>query len=249
MKLLLSGWSLLQSIEHRRLDQKAIAQYCGLTETTFSNWTAGATELTQIEALLRLLERLPETARSDFLTSFLRVCPTLDSPALAHDPIAVHGLRSLLYEKQGLTFIQAERDFLRSFVLGALGQSATRSGSALRLVAGLDVNGEDAFVPVPGVVYFRHPSNSSEIQGLIRAHWPLAQTGHLVLINGLWCEFPNFQQQLLAAAETRHVAIADDTHFDPHTLRRRLGSSRIPGRLLSVSELPGNRITIHFAQF
>ena len=39
MKLLLSGWSLLQSIEHRRLDQKAIAQYFGLTETTFSNWT------------------------------------------------------------------------------------------------------------------------------------------------------------------------------------------------------------------
>jgi hypothetical protein len=44
-KLLLSGWSLLQSTEHRRLDQRAISQYFGLAETTFSNLTAGAIEL------------------------------------------------------------------------------------------------------------------------------------------------------------------------------------------------------------
>jgi hypothetical protein len=246
-KILLSGWSLLQVIENRKLDQKTVAQYCGLSDTTFSNWTAGATDLSQIEALLRLLERLPDTAQLDFLTSFLRRCPTLNSHELAHDPIAVRELDSLLDQRRGLTFIQAERDFLRSFVLTAIGHAASRIGSAVRPIAGLDQHQEDAFVPIPGVTYLGRLSDTAERQRQVRGLWPLTQSGSLVLINGLWLEFPNLQQQLIAAAETRHIVIADDTQFDPRSLRQILGSSRIPGRILMLSELPGDRISIHFA--
>ena len=247
-KILLSGWSLLRVIEHRKLDQKTVAQYCGLSDTTFSNWTAGATDLSQIESLLRLMERLPESARLDFFALFLRRCPTLDSPELAHDPIAVRELYSLLHQRCGLTFIQAEkRDFLRSFTLTAIGHAASRIGSAVRPIAGLDQHQEAAFVPIPGVTYLGHMSDPAKRQRRVRGLCPLTQSGSLVLINGLWLEFPNLQQQLIAAAETRHIVIADNTQFDPKSLRQILGSSRIPGRILMLSELPADRFSIHFA--
>jgi hypothetical protein len=245
LKLLISGWSLLQVGEHRRLDQKTVAAYCGVSETTLANWTAGATELTQLEALLKLLERLPEAGRRCIIDDLLRPYPTLDSPRLAHDPVAIQRLHALLEQRWGVSFIQAPSDFLRSFVLNALAHSATRIASALRPVAGLDNHNEDSFVPVPGVIYLGHTADPKELQKKIRAHWPLPHAGHLVFINGIWSALP---EQLLACAEKRHVLVADDTRFDPASLRHKLGTINIAARLLTVSELPGNRIAVGFAE-
>jgi predicted XRE-type DNA-binding protein len=157
LKLLQAGWSLVQSLEHRRIDQKAMASYLGLMDSTFSNWMIGATELAQIEALLRFLERLPDPTRASFLRTFLRPCPSLDAPALAHDAVAVAGLRSLLAQPTGIYFIQSERDDLRSYVISAFGHEASRVGSSQRFLSGLDIHGEDVFVPVPGVRYLGDP--------------------------------------------------------------------------------------------
>jgi hypothetical protein len=245
LKLLISGWSLLQADEHRRLDQKTVAAYCGLSETTLANWTAGATELTQLEALLKLLERLPEAGRRCLIDGLLRAYPTSDSPRFAHDPVATEGLQALLEQRWGVSFIQSASDFLRSIVLNALAYSATRIGSALRPVAGLDSHNEDSFVPVPGVIYLGHTADPKEQHKKIRAHWPLPQAGHLVFINGLWSALP---EQLLACAEKRHVLVADDTRFDPVSLRQKLATIDIAARLLPVSELPGNRIAVGFAE-
>jgi hypothetical protein len=165
----------------------------------------------------------------------------------AHDPIAVHGLYSLLDQRPGLTFIQAERDFLRSFVLTAIGHAASRIGSSVRPIAGLDQHQEGVFVSVPGVTYLGRLSEPAERQRRVHGLCPLTQSGFLVIINGLWLEFPTLQQQLIAAADTRHIVIADDTQFNPSSLRQILGSSRIPARILMLSELPADRISIHFA--
>ena len=50
---------------------------------------------------LSLLERLPEPKRSDLLKEFCRELPTIDHPRLAHDPLAVSKLESLLRLKRG----------------------------------------------------------------------------------------------------------------------------------------------------
>lgn len=248
VRLLLSSWSLLQANEQRRLDQKTLAAYCGLTETTLSNWTIGATELTQLETLLRLLERLPEAGRLDLLNRFLRIYPTLASLALTHDPIAVERLHALVARRRGVTFLQSARDFSRSFLLTALGHAATRSGSALRLVAGLDLHGDSALVPVPGVVYLGPARDPVELRAGVRAHWPPDSTSHLVLLNRLWCALPELQPEVLQLAKTRHLLIADATKFTARSLREKLAGLPIPAEILTVSELPNDRLTVDFAE-
>jgi DNA-binding transcriptional regulator YiaG len=247
VKMLLSGWSLLQALESRRLDQKTLAAYCGLTETTLSNWTAGATDLSQLEALLRLLERLPEESRVCLINSMLRVFPTLDDTAFVHDPIAVDRLYELLRRTRGVTFIQGRSDFLRTFVLTALGHSASRVGSSLRPIAGIDLHAETSLVPVPGVVYLGYPKNPTDLLERVRAHWPPTRFGNLVLLNRIWCQLPELQPELLRVAEIKHVIVADDTNFDPQSLRQRLGDVGIPAQLLTVSEWSGSRINVRFA--
>jgi hypothetical protein len=248
VKLVLSSWSLLETSEHRPLRQKTIASYCGLTETALSNWTVGDTELSQLEALLKLLERLPEAGRVSLISSVLRVYPTLESPVLAHDPLAVDRLRSLLKRTRGVAFIQGERDYARSYLWSALGDAAARVGSSLRPIAGLDFHADSALVPVPGVVYLGDPPDQAELRQRVRASWPPDASGHLVMLNRVWLELPQFQSEILAMAEARHVILADNTHFDSSSLRRTLGAAKIPALLLSVSELPGDRIAVSFAE-
>ena len=82
---------------------------------------------------------------------------------LAHDPVAIRELQPLLDQKQDLTFIQAERDFLRSYILTAMSHSASRCDSASRWFAGPDVHGVDAYLRVPGVVHLGHMPETSEL--------------------------------------------------------------------------------------
>jgi hypothetical protein len=103
-------------------------------------------------------------------------------------------------------------------------------------------------VPVPGVVYLGDPPDQAELRQRVRAAWPPDAAGNLVMLNLVWLELPQFQSEILAMAEARHVILADNTHFDSSSLRRSLGAAKIPALLLSVSELPGDRIAVGFAE-
>jgi hypothetical protein len=236
---------MLQAHEHRRLEQKTLAAYTGLAETTLSNWTVGATDLSQIEALLRLLERLPQAARTSLVNNFLRLYPSFASSQLAHDPLAVDGLRALLQQTRGLTFIQGPEDGLRTFVLTALGHEASRVGAGVRPVAGLDLHADSSLVPVPGMIYLGGRDTSADLHARILPHWPPDQLSNLVLLNRIWSGVPQLQPEILTMAQVKHVVAADDSDFTPRTLRSRVGSSGLPAQILSVARLPGDRITVN----
>jgi hypothetical protein len=246
VRLLLAGWAAVQALERRTLDRKSFASYCGVGETAFSNWTVGATELAQVEAVLRLFERIPHDARACLLDGLLRVYPTLDAPALAHDPLAVDRLRRLSQRDCGLTLIQG-RDFSRSFVLATLGHLACRLGSSIRPIAGLDVHSEAAIVPVPGVTYLDYPRTVADFRERVRAHWPPNGGRKVLLLNGILSSLPELQNQIFAASEKRHVILADETTFDPSSIRQSMGDSKTPTTLLSVSDLSNDRVGIQFS--
>lgn len=236
---------MLQAHEHRRLEQKTLAAYTGLTETTLSNWIVGATDLSQIEALLRLLERLPQAARASLVNNFLRIYPSFASSQLAHDPVAVDGLRAILKQTRGLTFIQGPEDGLRTFVLMAIGHEASRAHAGVRPVPGLDLHAESSLVPVPGLIYLGGWANPADLRARMRPHWPPDPLSKLVLLNRIWSSVPEIQTAILTMAQAQHVVVADDSDFTPRTLRSRIGSSGLPAQLLSVSRLPGDRITVN----
>ena len=246
IRLLLAGWAAVQALERRTLDRKSFASYCGIGETAFSNWTVGGTELTQLEAVLRLFERIPHDSRVCLLDGLLRVYPTLDAPALAHDPLAVDRLRRLSQRDCGLTLIQG-KDFSRSFLSGALGHTACRLGSSIRPIAGFDVHSEAAIVPVPGVTYLDYPQTIGDLRERVRAHWPPNGGRRVLLLNGIFSALPELQNQIFAASEKRHVILADETTFDPSSIRQSMGESKARVTILSVADLPDDRIEVRFS--
>ena len=106
-----------------------------------------------IQFFLGLLEQLPQPKRLELLAEFCRDLPLLSHPRLAHDPIAITKLETLLKQKSGFTLISGGTDYQRTFVLTALGQAFIRSTGWPSQVTGVDLHEPLKFVPVSGVVY------------------------------------------------------------------------------------------------
>lgn len=250
-RLLLTAWWTMQSLEQRKLDQQAVGQYLGVAGGTFADWISEETETTQLEALLRALERLPEASRETFLSPFLREFPTFNSRRLAHDPLSVSRLRALLQLRSGVTFITGERDDLRSFVALALGHEASRVGSTVKPVPGVDLLCREAFVPVPGVLQV--PADGMQRPDQLRtqllSQLHAGQPGCLVLVNGLWTRFPQVQKLILNAARQRHVVLADNVDLHRAKLRQQLKLLGLPWRGVLAHERSPEHIGVEFLGF
>ena len=140
-----------------------------------------------VVAFLCLLERLPDRQRQDILNLYCRELPTLDHCRLAHDPIAVANLESLLQRTSGLTLLRGGTDFQRTFVVTAMGHSFQCAGRT-NSVAGLDVHEPRKWVPLEKVLYVGRLINSTRLNAVLCSSWERvrASNAQLMLFNGIW---------------------------------------------------------------
>jgi hypothetical protein len=245
LRLLAVGWSLIEASEGRKVDLTTFARYLNLAKTTFFSWFNRGTQLSQIESLLHLLERLPQSSRDQLLTGLLREFPSLESPRLAHAPIDVSRLRSLLREPRGLTLILGDSDAHRTFVLTALAHEATRIGSSLRSVSGIDAHGSDALVPVPGVHYLQNRDQPAQVLAAVRSTWPKIQQSPVLFFNRIWSRLPAKEQAaILALATKRNVIIADEAQVEQ--LCQKVRRLDVPVGTIVVTPLTSREIRLEF---
>jgi len=105
-----------------KLTYTAMAAISGPGYTTLQNWAEGSSA-DQIEALVRLLARIPEIPRHRILDSVFPVMPSLAHRYIARDRMLAAYLRDLLRNESGLTLMFGESDYQRSFLATALAHS------------------------------------------------------------------------------------------------------------------------------
>src|SRR5579859_1985778 len=149
-------WTALETNEGRRVTIQELSTYMNLSDSALSDWVTGKSELYQIEAILRLCERLEHSQSANLFLQHLRTYPTLRSPDLAHDPAMIDRLRTLLSRRTGLIFIVGGNSSQRTLLIGVLGNSYLKEGNGRRSLAGWDVHEPSWFVPLPGVLYLPH---------------------------------------------------------------------------------------------
>jgi hypothetical protein len=191
------------------LMQKDFGLLIGAPRSTIHDWYHGNLR-DSIKHFLCAMERLSEHQRAELLSKLCRDCPRLDHPRLMHDPAAVNSLRGLLAQPAGLTFVTGSDDAIRTFLVTALGNSA---GQAMpnSSISGMDVHRPDSFVPVPGVVYFRNPNDSSNVAQLILELWRTIEKSptDLILLNAVWTGVPELRDRIIGLATKHHVVVAD----------------------------------------
>jgi hypothetical protein len=217
-------WSALETVEGRRLTTDELSGHLNLSDSALSEWILGKTDLNQIEAFVRLCERVGSPTCFDLLRQHLRVFPTLRSPELAHDPASVDLLRSLLQKPSGLTLIVGGETH-RTFLFNAMAHSYLAANTECHSLPGWDVHSPSWFVPVPGLLY------NVQCEPFRLMLDPLRHT--LVLSNGFWQRYQEHRNYLIECARSHHVIVADG--LSPQTVSEHLSKTRIPVNIIQVT--------------
>lgn len=221
----------------RKLTQKQFGELLGVPRSTINDWFVDPLP-GPIGALIRALERLPESDRCLFLRDVCRDCPRLRHPWLAHDPKAVAALERVLNQRHSLTVITGRPKRLRTFLLMAFGNSVARI-DAQRRCCGLDVNPLE-FAPVPGVDYVSDRNKSVPIQSLISETWSriMHSQSEVVLLNGVLSIAQQLGPEIVECSHARHVILTDDLPSDfpaMPTCVIRVAADKYQSQLLRVS--------------
>ena len=224
----------LQSQRSRVATFAEMEKWTGVPENTIRGWFAGQGN-PAAEFVVALLERTPAKVRSEIIDEFCRDYPTLDHPRLSGDRAILSRLKTLIGQPRGFTFIQAQNEEVRTFLISALAHSFWTLVMPPRRVLGLDVHAADWFVPVPGVNYLNNILPPDELRRAARPVWPSVRNGEtpLVIFNGLWSALPELQEKICAFAERCHVLVTDESRFD---VERRAG--RFPARMTLIAVGP-----------
>jgi DNA-binding transcriptional regulator YiaG len=67
LKFVKAGRAAMELSGCREMSQNELAEYLGISPATLVNWFSCSTRLTQVEAALRILERLPTSLRNELL--------------------------------------------------------------------------------------------------------------------------------------------------------------------------------------
>ena len=134
-KLLLDLKASLGQAEGQSLSYDEWAQIAGRPANTIASWCAGGAAH-QLEVLLASMERLTADERHRLIDGACRDYPTLRHPKLAHDFVACSRLATLVRQPSGLTFVQGGPEHMRTFLLSALGNSASSLENAPRTSSG-----------------------------------------------------------------------------------------------------------------
>lgn len=192
---------------------ETLARYAGPSYSTLGNW-AGGSHATQVEALLRLLARLPASDRHRLVDEACPVFPSLAHPYLARDRVVVSQLSGLLKKTRGVTLVQGDSAYLRAWLLTALGHSLGSASAGTARVAGLDLSEPDWCVPVAGVTYLNsHGSTPPRLDSSI------FQEVDLFLCQGAYDRWPGLRLEIQKATATTHVVVGE-ARFSPRELER-----------------------------
>lgn len=204
--------SALEGVARRQFRYEDLAELIGEPKSTLCNWNNGDGQPAS-ETLLRLFELLPVGERNKLLGElpFCRSFPTIEHLRIAHDPVAVSYLKTVLGSEKGITLIQGERELLSTFVITAMAQSFALFPGNRGQIAGLDVHAPDWFVPVPGVAYLNNAAQPIRIRAEAERIWPTLGTTStkLVILNGVWTPVPELRSKICELAEACHVLVTD----------------------------------------
>lgn len=223
-------WTALETKEGRSLTNQELSTYLNLSDSALSDWAGGRTELNQIEAVLRMCERLGPAGFAEIFQQHLRVYPTLRSTELAHDPASVALLRTLSNKPSGLSFILGGNPTQRTCLFCALANSFLEEGGGSRVLVGWDVHPASWFVPLPGLLYLR--DNNVEPPMLRVDGLP----NRLILSNGLWARFKKHRSHLIHCAIDHHVVVADA--LDAGRLPEQIADVNLPVNIIKIGDNP-----------
>jgi transcriptional regulator with XRE-family HTH domain len=241
LKFMKVGRAAMELSQGRGISQNELAEYLGISPATLVNWFSCSTRLTQVEAALRILERLPISLRNELLAKVLRVFPTIESPAFAHLPTVVSRLRSLLEQRAGLAVIRGS-DSLRTLLFTALGHSICEASPRHNSVQGIDIHTPDWFVPVPGISYVTRPVKGSQRHDLNSIR-PRQMHAGVLMLNGVVSLMPEWQGRAFSLLNTQHVIIADEVDWKKE-LQKMGAKSNAPIHILDIDETDSGRISI-----
>jgi hypothetical protein len=232
----------LEGFQGRTLSFEELASYTGEAASTLFD-KLHRPHQPQVESVIRLLERLPEENRSRLLESVCRCYPTLCHPRIAHDPVQVSNMKSLLRQRTGFTVLQGRAAGDRAFVFTALGHENDRFGPERRTVGGIDIGRPDWFVEVTGLTYTGDILAKDQLAEAIRQAWTelSAVDDCLVLLNGVWSQVPDLRQQIIQRATNCHVVVADESRLGREEFGARLPC---PLNVVHIVTEPDTRIRL-----
>ena len=220
LRTLLAAREKKPSVTYHRL-----MKMLGLPLGTCHGWFS-TDILPHVQALLCLMERLPEEDWLNGLRPFLRDFPNLQHARLTHNPATVLMLENLLSERDGLTSIRGGTYEDRTFVLTALGHSFSQLDRLHRLPAGMDVHTPKTFVPIESVTYFKESLPSQRLNALLRETWRKVQRSKapLLLFNAVLSNGGVSCSEISRLARRHHVIVTEPlmTQYDQLYVRKRM---------------------------
>jgi hypothetical protein len=198
----------------RQLSFEELSDATGEAKSTLSNWLGGVGS-PSFECVLRLLERLPDAARNQLLSSppVSRCYPTLGHPRLAYDLAAISRFTTILHQATGTTLIHGIREDLVTFLVTALGHNYYHAQLRNDAVRGFDVHAPDWFVPLPTVSYLSNTQSCDAIRQRFLSEWPTLRKhkGGMVILNGIWPQVADLYDEIFELAGQNHVIIGTTT--------------------------------------
>ena len=228
VRLLVGIKSTISFAESRVVGFEDLEQLSGRPAGTIGSWFEGA-RMNQLEFLFSLLERVPPGLRHGLLDAIYRMQPTLKDPKLAHDPVALTRLETLLMQRAGFTVIHGGPRHARSFLLNALGNSTREINCGQQSVVGVELQHVSVWAPVPGII---HLSPHAEIRQQFERAWAKikqADDGSLIMLGHIWNRVSHLHTEIEQLAQRCHVLVADE-FLKPEDLVR-----RIPGPVHKIS--------------
>lgn len=178
----------------------------GVEISTLESWCISA-PLDQVRTLLRLLSAIPDSQRHDLIDSATLSLPRLDHHFLTGDQMTSAALRRIASKEYGMTIVESESEYLRTFLATAIAHSVSR---LKRAVYGFDIHRPDWFAPVEGVNYLSIAENHSRIREAAQLKLSAPTGTQVVFLNGLWAHMDEQRRsEILRFAEKYHLILCD----------------------------------------
>jgi hypothetical protein len=232
-------WNMLRrSVSQDRgfnMTLNRIGRIVGKKTSSVDHWL-NLSEQQHVSGFVCLLERLTEEERTRLIREICRTFPTLLDSRLTYAPQEVEALFVILRKTHGVTVVSGALASLRTFLITAFGHTFPQLDRRHRMPVGVDIHQPDWFVPIETVVYLRSPISRERLRQAVRSVWPEIRNSSapLLVFNGIWSLFPEYQNEILSWARERHVIIADSTAPAFASVLRQRG---IPIHVITVSQL------------
>lgn len=165
----------------------------------------------QIAALRSLLERLPSKRRHELIDSWCRTFPSVKDRTFCHDPKVVGKIMEFVRKQTGLSFMSGASDATRAQVAATIGHAVSLQHPPKAGVAGILQCLPDRVVPVPGVRSIDPGVGAKQTRKQILEFLPslLAGSAPLLILDGVWGDFPTMRPDILRTANRRHVLLLE----------------------------------------